>query len=295
MTSGLTIRGMTRAELGTLVDWAADEGWNPGLHDAELFWTADPEGHVAAELNGELIGGGSIVSYGGLFGFMGLFIVRPGFRGRGIGSELWQQRKRLLLERLRPGAAIGMDGVFEMQAWYAKGGFELAGRNIRYRAAAPAATGRAAPGAPAATADGLLPLGEIPFADVVAYDSTCFPAPRERFLRAWAAQPDSLALASQRDGSVAGYGVIRRCRAGAKIGPLFADDPGTATAIYEGLARSVPAGPIYLDVPEGNAAAVRLARERGMEQVFGTARMYLGGTPALAAERIYGVTSFELG
>jgi hypothetical protein len=59
----MNIRRMTRDELDMLVDWAAREGWNPGLNDAEVFWASDPEGFVAAEIEGELIGDGSIVAY----------------------------------------------------------------------------------------------------------------------------------------------------------------------------------------------------------------------------------------
>jgi len=32
-----------------------------------------------------MIGGGSIVSYNGHFGFMGFFIIQPKYRGRGWG------------------------------------------------------------------------------------------------------------------------------------------------------------------------------------------------------------------
>src|SRR5437762_4968971 len=60
----MNIRQMTRDELDIVVDWAAREGWNPGLDDADVFWATDPEGFVAAEIGGELIGGGSIVAYG---------------------------------------------------------------------------------------------------------------------------------------------------------------------------------------------------------------------------------------
>ncbi|MEZ5135477.1 MAG: hypothetical protein R2699_10590 [Acidimicrobiales bacterium] len=60
----MTIRPMVRGELDKLVAWAAGEGWN-GLDDAEVFWTTDPDGFVAAAIGDELIGGGSIVSYDG--------------------------------------------------------------------------------------------------------------------------------------------------------------------------------------------------------------------------------------
>ena len=33
----LAVRRMTESELALALDWAADEGWNPGLSDAECF------------------------------------------------------------------------------------------------------------------------------------------------------------------------------------------------------------------------------------------------------------------
>ncbi|MCB0057833.1 MAG: hypothetical protein KDE45_12430, partial [Caldilineaceae bacterium] len=77
MPTELSIRTMTRSEVDELVAWAAREGWNPGLHDAEIFWATDPAAFIAADLGGEMIGGGAITAYGDEFGFMGFFIVRP--------------------------------------------------------------------------------------------------------------------------------------------------------------------------------------------------------------------------
>jgi GNAT superfamily N-acetyltransferase len=134
---GLVIRNMRRAEVDVLVEWAAREGWNPGLHDADAFWANDPDAFIAAELDGEVIGGGAITSYDGEFGFMGFFIVRPEFRGHGYGDVLWNARKNRLLSRLRPGAAIGMDGVLAMQSYYAKGGFVFSHRDVRFRMDVP--------------------------------------------------------------------------------------------------------------------------------------------------------------
>jgi GNAT superfamily N-acetyltransferase len=290
MTKELLIRNMTRSELDQLVDWAAKEGWNPGLHDAEIFWATDPDAFVAAELEGELIGGGAITSYQGEFGFMGFFIVRPKHRGKGLGDTLWHARRGRLLARLRSDASIGLDGVFAMQDYYAKGGFVFSHRNIRFRAEIPDH-----PPTPPVSNEEILSLADISFEQVLDYDRTCFPAPRPTFLKGWISQPQALALGCRRGGNLSGYGVVRRCREGCKIGPLFADDAQAAMALYERLAAFAVGGPLFLDAPENNPAAVDLVRRHRMIEVFGCARMYLGPAPDLERQRIFGVTTFELG
>ena len=290
MTQALMIRNMTRSEVDELVGWAAREGWNPGLHDAGLFWATDPEAFIAAELDGEMVGGGAITSYGGEFGFMGLFIVRPQFRGRGLGNALWHARRQRLLDRLRPSASIGLDGVFTMQSYYAKGGFVFSHRNLRFR------VDIAQPPAAARDEDAhIVPLGGVPFEEVLAYDRTCFPTPRPSFLAGWIGQPDALALGYRRDGKLRGYGVVRRCGEGCKVGPLFADDTRVAGALYARLAEFAAGGPLFLDAPENNPAAMALAAQHQMVEVFGCARMYLRQPPAVEHGRIFGVTTFELG
>jgi hypothetical protein len=54
-------------------------------------------------------------------------------------------------------------------------------------------------------------------------------------------------------------------------------------------------GTVYIDPPVPNEAACRLAVDLGLKPVFETARMYRGPSPALALDRIFGITSFELG
>ena len=289
MAKDIEIRNMTRAEVDQLVAWAAHEGWNPGLHDAQLFWATDPEAFIAADLGGEMIGGGAITSYNGEFGFMGFFIVRPEYRGQGLGNTLWHARRQRLLDRLRPGASIGLDGVFQMQDYYAKGGFVYSHRNLRFRAEIT--------GQPPTSQedDNVVSLTAVPFQQLLDYDHTCFPARRENFLRGWITQPDALALGYLREEQLKGYGVVRRCGEGCKIGPLFADDILVAEALYVRLAEFAVGGALFLDAPENNPAAMALVAQHQMVEVFGCARMYLGPFPDLAHERIFGVTTFELG
>ena len=214
MSDKQKIRNMCRDEVDDLVCWAAREGWNPGLHDADLFWATDPEAFIAAELDGELIGGGAITSYHGEYGFMGFFIVRPEYRGRGLGNELWHVRRDRLIHRLQPGATIGMDGVFDMQDYYARGGFVFSHRNLRFSLDIPR-EGLPDEADPAAVKR----LAEVPLAQVADYDRNCFPTPRHHFLQGWIAQPDALALGYVGGDQLAGYGVIRRCGEGCKVGP----------------------------------------------------------------------------
>lgn len=279
------IRPLRRAELDEVMRWAAAEGWNPGPDDAEAFWAADPDGYLGVERDGELAAAGSIVSYEGRFGFMGLFIVRPELRGAGLGRRLWYHRRDALRARLRRGAAIGMDGVFALEHFYRKGGFRRAHRNLRMRGTAPEVD----------EDPGLRPLVELPFREIAEFDALHFGVPRERFLRRWIEPRGGLALGIADGGRLRGVGVIRRAETEFKVGPLFAEDEEAAERILRGLMRVGPGEPVLLDVPEVNAKAMALAESYAMEEVFGCARMYLGEPPPVPWDRVFGVTTFELG
>lgn len=278
----LHITTMSRPELDIALDWAADEGWNPGLHDGDSYFSADPQGFLIGRLDGEPAATISVVRYGD-FGFLGFYIVRPDLRGRGFGWQIWQAG----MERLA-GCNVALDGVVAQQDNYRKSGFRYAWRNMRFEGVAS--------GAGTAADARIVALSALPFEDVAAWDRRFFPADRPAFQRAWIAQPGATALGLVEHGRLAGHGVIRPCRKGWKIAPLCAERPELAEALFAALVAQVPAGQTcYLDVPQTNPAAVALAERHGMALCFETARMYTGPAPALPIERIFGITSFEIG
>ncbi len=277
------IRTMGRADVDRTLDWAAAEGWNPGFDDARAFQAADPFGFLMGWREGKPVAAISVVAYDPDFAFLGLYLVRAEYRGRGFGLRLWQEAMAR-----RPARLVGLDGVVAQQANYVRSGFRLAYRNIRFGGPAPAIANNA----PRTI---LRPARTLPFDRIAAYDRRCFPAPRAGFLSLWLSPLAGAAVAAERDGAIAGFGAIRACQKGYKIGPLFADDAGVAEEIFLALAARAAGETLFLDVPEPNAAALALAERYRLAPVFETARMYTGDAPAIDLGRVFGVTTFELG
>ena len=281
----LEFRQLSFDEFKTLVQWAETEGWNPGLDDAELFWQTDPDGFYGCFIEKKLIGGGSIVSYSGNFGFMGFFIISPEYRNAGIGKTLWHKRKNTLLSRLKPGATIGMDGVVSMQAFYAKGGFEIAYRDERYEK-----IGTAFPQ--------INQISEVQIEDIdhlLKLDRACFGFDRSAFTINWIQSKNAQSFKYQDEEGFKGFAVLRKCVTGYKIGPLFAYNQHIASALYEKCLNESIGQPVYLDIPMANPLAIELVKKYDAKYVFECARMYLGEAPNVELHKIFGVTTFELG
>jgi GNAT superfamily N-acetyltransferase len=274
---------MTRQEVDEIaIRWAAEEGWNPGLYDAESFYAADPNGFLLGLLGDEPVATLSVVKYDESFGFLGFYMVKPEYRRQGFGIQIWNAG----LEYLK-GRTVGLDGVIAQQENYKKSGFILAYQNIRYQG-----TG----GGPSSVNPEIVPLSSVVFEELCAYDQPFFPDLRVQFLKHWINQPRSVSLGIRKSGRLAGYGVLRPCRIGYKIGPLFADTPEMAEQLFVALKATVPGNvPVFLDIPAVNPAALDLVKRHNMTAVFETARMYTGKPPVLPLDRLFGVTTFELG
>jgi hypothetical protein len=211
---------------------------------------------------------------------MGLYIVKPKLRGRGIGRKLEQ----FALDACKD-CNLGLDGVESMHRRYEQVGLRLAYGNTRYSGTAKAERN-----------GGSLRIKPKDLAEIKAYDKQVFMWDRTRFLNCWLFQNDAASLMSKNaEDQVVGYGVIRRCMQGHKIGPLFADDAATAELLFDDLATAVCGETIYLDTPQPNELAAALARKKQMQPVFSTVRMYSKAEPKAPLGKIFGVTTFELG
>jgi GNAT superfamily N-acetyltransferase len=286
----MDIRVATPLEFQTAVEWATNEGWNPGLKDLEAFYKADPSGFLIGVVDGEIIGSISVVKYGTDYGFLGFYIVYPKYRGQGLGLKIWNAGMAYL-----KGRTIGLDGVVEQQDNYRKSGFAYAYKNTRYQGISPHSSSIANTSSQTKIRS-ILPDD---FGELSKFDQLCFGVKRDDFLRFWliGAEPQyrQSKVAIGEDGII-GFGAIRKCVEGYKIGPLFANDVSIAQNLIAALVGEIPLGSIIIvDVPEPNHNAVALAEQLELKVVFTTARMYCGTAPIVKIDKIFGITTFELG
>lgn len=278
----LDIRPATRADVDTALGWARDEGWNPGLDDAAPFHAQDSDGLLMGWLGAVPVGCISVVKYGADYAFLGLYIVRPDYRGKGYGKAIWDAGIATA-----SGRTIGLDGVPAQQANYRKSGFSYAFGSARW--------GGTLHGL-AAMHSAVRPVTPDDFPAIAEFDRRHVPAPREKFLAAWLPPSPTRQTRGYFDGGrLRGLCTIRRCITGWKIGPLFAETPEIARSLLDAAATTTGNDPVFIDIPGPNGAAAEMVQRLGFAAAFETARMYLGAAPTLPLHQVFGITTLELG
>ncbi|NEP79051.1 MAG: GNAT family N-acetyltransferase [Okeania sp. SIO3C4] len=273
------VRLMTLADLKLAISWAGDEGWNPGIDDANNYYVAGPQGFLIGELNGEPISSISAVRYSQKLSFIGLYIVKPKWRKQGFGLKTWQEAIKLINNQ-----PAGLDAVLEQVNTYRKSGFKTAHHHLRYQGIIPGEISQ-----------DIKDLKTINFEKLCNYDRLYFPADRPNFLKAWINQSNGKSYGIINDGNLVGYGVIRKAKEGYRIAPIFAENQEIAEKLFLALCSYSENQNVYIDVPELNKQGINLVESYQMQCVYECARMYSVQEPNIDWKNIFGVTSLELG
>ena len=288
----ITIEKMTLDDVNCALKLAAEEGWNPGLDDASAFFQADPMGFLMVKHDKKAVACISVIRQGDIHGFLGLYICHPDHRGKGFGWAVWQAGMEYL-----NGRTIGLDGVPEQQDNYRKSGFDYHYRNVRFAGQSNALHSET-------ELASLLQMSELTIRrsenrdieSIQNLDSAVHGMERHAYINSWLKDvPSRTTLLCTDKNQLVGFGTIRQCIQGYKIGPLIAYKADIAALLVSSLANSVNTNELIVDVPEPNDSAVKLAEDLGLSPVFETARMYRGEAPNYQLQQLFGVTSFELG
>lgn len=273
------MRTATAAEVAQMLDWAAAEGWNPGLDDAGTFAAADPDGFFVAEQDGQPVAAISVVNHSDSFAFLGLYLCQPAYRGRGIGYALWQHALAHAGAR-----TVGLDGVAAQQDNYARSGFVKTGATTRFEGPCHAVA-----------ATGLRPVTPADLDALTGLDRAANGFDRPRFLKAWLTDTATRKTVVQVAGdSMTGFATARLCRQGCKVGPVVAPNLDAALMLAQAAAGALNARAMIIDVPDTQPALQSALRAQGFAATFETARMYKGPAP-VAGQGLFAVATLELG
>ena len=271
MHASLRIRQLTRADL-PFADRVRDlAGWNQTKGDWERFLAMEPDGCFLAEWEGQPAGTATTTTYGNALAWIGMVLVHPDHRRRGIGRALLEH---CLAHLRRCGVqCVKLDATPLGQTMYQSLGFEPEWALARW-------SGRATDLQASRSGLGLRPWRGTDLGAVEALDVTAFGGSRQRLLAALTAQSSAALVLESPEGRIAGFGLLRAGSRALYLGPVVAGSEQAGLDLVESLIARSEGQTVFWDIPDPNAAAVSWAERHGFSVQRRLTRMYLGNNLA---------------
>lgn len=276
------IRLLTEGDLAAAARLRELAQWNQTGSDWRRLLALEPRGCFAAWLDGQLVATTTTTTYGTELAWIGMVLVDPAYRRRGLASQLM----RTALDYLHTAGveAIKLDATPDGQAVYEGFGFLREGLVERWSGHSGAAVD-----------DGLRLDSEL-LPQVWALDREAFGADRQRLLEKLlgeaCVEPAALCTA---DGRLRGYALARRGARAAYIGPLVAGDCAAARRLLDAMLSRLRGAAIYFDFHTGGLLNRDDLRARGFEKQRDLIRMNLGGCGAGTSPFICAIAGPEVG
>jgi predicted N-acetyltransferase YhbS len=247
---------------------AADElrrlvGWNQTRQDWARLLSLEPDGCFVAIERGEVIGTVTTTTFGQQLAWIGLMLVHPDHRRRGIGTRLMERALEFL--RGRGIGCVRLDATPAGRPVYEKLGFVPEWSLTRCQGN----------GAAGQDPSGTRELTESDWSEIEKLDSAAFGVSRTRLLRVFA-ESSRLALVWPAEGRILGHGMLRPGSHSDYLGPVVCADEDGALCLVAILLKAAGVRSVFWDVPDQNAPAQRLAKHFGFNPVRSLTRMRLG-------------------
>jgi GNAT superfamily N-acetyltransferase len=267
VNSCISLRVLRPTDLAFADAVRALAGWNQTLDDWRRFLAMEPDGCYLAEWNGQPAGTATTITYGSTVAWIGMVLVHPDHRRRGVGSALLERCIEHLRERgVR---SIKLDATPAGKRVYDGLGFKDEWPLARWE--------RTIARPQAARPDARIRAWCEPDAQLVdRLDTAAFGASRLRLLQALVPQSRCALVFETAPGRIDGYGLIRKGARACYLGPVAATSSEAGLGLVEALVSRCEGEMIFWDIPDANAAAVEWARQRGFTLQRPLLRMYLG-------------------
>ena len=237
-------------------------GWNQTLDDWRSLLSLEPAGCFVALQHERVVGTVTTTIYGGVIAWIGMMLVHPGHRRRGIGMQLMQTA----LNHLRGQSidCIRLDATPAGAPLYAKLGFVPEWTFTRHE------------GAPLKQQPKCVRSAiETDWPMIEGIDREAFGISRAAVLRAFA-QNARAVMVWPPEGPIAGFGMLRPGARFEYLGPVVCKSADGAIALVGSLATTAVDRHIFWDVPDENPIATTIAARLSFTGVRALTRMRLG-------------------
>ncbi len=230
----LTFRTMTPSDIDAGLRLTRAAHWNQLRRDWEMFLERSPGKCFVAQKGEEVIGTAATIRYQECFSWIGMVLVDPAERGRGIGKQLFQQA----VEALAGDRCIRLDATPAGEPLYLKFDFRKESSIRRMEAEAPSFN----------RASVARPMGEDDLPVISRLDSEAFGADRSFLLRwLWEGAPE-YAWAVEGSRGIEGYVLGRHGFDFEQLGPLLARSDDVARALVFSGIRATAGKRVIIDV-----------------------------------------------
>jgi ribosomal protein S18 acetylase RimI-like enzyme len=287
MSDPLRLRVLTHADLTFADSLRALAGWNQTLADWKRLLSMDPEGCFLAEWNGVPAGTATTTVYGSEVAWLGMVLVHPDYRRRGVGRALLEEGIEHC--RKRGARCIKLDATPLGKAVYDNLGFKDEWTLTRWER-----------GSDRAERSAIAPrIRDWVAADteaIEAFDAIVFGASRGKLMPLLAAKSRSALVLESEPGRVGGYGLLRDGSRALYLGPVIVGSSEDGNQLIDALVERGNGEKIYWDIPDQNFAAMTRARQHGFVVQRRLTRMYRGENATLAKPLMqFAIAGPELG
>jgi len=258
------LRTMTAADIPAGMRLKGIAGWNQTPEDWERFLEAEPEGCFVAEWNGQVAGTVATISYEDRFAWIGMVLVDPQVRGKGIGTALLLKAIDYLDAKNVP--CMKLDATPQGKPIYTRLGFQIEYEIERHSLTRDITSQSGTQSAVAA--ENLEPLLE--------FDHKLFGADRSALLRSLAKSAPELVAIHGSGGAVEGFALGRQGSLADQLGPWAAANASVAGAVCDDFLRRSRRPVVFADALRDNAWAPALLAARGFQFSRSLTRMYRG-------------------
>jgi GNAT superfamily N-acetyltransferase len=260
----LTFKALEESDIAFGMELKNIAGWNQIESDWRRYLLFEPNGCFSALYEGEPVGTATTINYEKRFGWIGMVLVHPLSRRKGIGTALLckaiEYLKGIGVE------AIKLDATPEGRKVYIPMGF-LDEYELDRRQGVGSSI----------NCDEFPPIQKADIEDIIGFDAKAFGADRGKVLKSlFYENPDKSFLARNNNGAIAGYITARNGLNAYHIGPWVSNSFTLADELFSFMLKKLDGKKIFLDTPRPNNKGVEIVEKHGFLIQRGFVRMFLG-------------------